>query len=252
MPLAREAIAPVGRAYELSFARLDVGTEAMGAAMGILSEDERLRACRFAFDRDRRRYVMARAGLRERLAVRLGRAPEAVELGCGTNGKPMLERRCGDPDLRFNVSHSEDVAMYAFAQGREIGVDIESVRHVADADEVATRFFSSRETEAYRRLDPRDRQLGFFNCWTRKEAFVKALGDGLSFPLDRFDVSLAPGEPARLLRLEGTHTDVDDWHIEGFTPVRGFVAAVVVEVARESRIDALDAHATFMQSKQGS
>jgi 4'-phosphopantetheinyl transferase len=127
-------------------------------------------------------------------------------------GKPALSRRFANSDLRFNVSHSEDVAVYAFSRGREIGVDVEAVRELRDADDIAVRFFSRRENEAYLALDPRDRLLGFFNCWTRKEAFIKALGDGLYYPLDCFDVSLAPDEPARILRVENTPGNECAWH----------------------------------------
>ncbi|MGZ8849422.1 MAG: 4'-phosphopantetheinyl transferase family protein, partial [Thermoanaerobaculia bacterium] len=98
-----------------------------------------------------------------------------------------------------------------------------------DADDIAARSFSRRENEAYQALDPRDRPLGFFNCWTRKEAFIKAVGDGLHHPLDRFDVSLAPGQPAKILRVGNTHGDDCGWRMESFSPAPGFVAAVVTE-----------------------
>jgi 4'-phosphopantetheinyl transferase len=119
--------------------------------------------------------------------------------------------------------------VYAFSSGREIGIDVETVRLIRDADDIAARFFSPRENEAYLALDPPDRPLGFFNCWTRKEAFIKALGDGLYYPLDRFDVSLAPDEPARILRIESTPGDRCGWRMESFSPVTGFVAAIVIE-----------------------
>src|SRR5256886_7924492 len=113
----------------------------------------------------------------------------------GAHGKPALAPRFAASDLRFNVSHCDDLAVYAFSHGCEVGIDVEAVRVMGDADDLAARFFSRREHGAYRALHPRDKPLGFFQCWTRKEAFIKALGDGLSYPLDRFDVSLAPGEP---------------------------------------------------------
>jgi 4'-phosphopantetheinyl transferase len=158
--------------YEVVVFRLDVGPEAVRASAALLSDAERQRANRFAFDRDRRRFIVARAGLRKLLSVRLSVRPESVELTYGPHGKPTVSRRCADADLRFNVSHSEDVAVYAFAPGREIGVDVEAVRVLPDADDIAACFFSRCENEAYRALDPRDRPLGFFNCWTRKEAFL--------------------------------------------------------------------------------
>lgn len=215
-------------AIEVVVTRLDVRLEAVCASAALLSDAERQRANRFAFDRDRRRFTFARARLRQLLAARLGMRPESVELTYGEHGKPSLARRCADSDLRFNVSHSDDVAVYAFALGREVGIDVETVRAIRDADHIAARFFSRRENEVYRVLDPRDKPLGFFNCWTRKEAFIKALGDGLYHPLDRFDVSLAPGEPAGILRVEGTPGDACGWALHSFLPGPGLIGAIVV------------------------
>ena len=212
---------------------ISVGLDAERAAPGelaqCLSDAERLRASRFVFDRDRRRFIAGRARLRHLLASRLGVQPDAVELVYGPHGKPGLSRRFADADLRFNVSHSEDVAVYAFSRGCEIGVDVEVVRALSDADDIAARFFSRRECEAYLALGPRDKPVGFFNCWTRKEAFIKAIGDGLYHPLDCFDVSLAPSEPARILRVGDTPGEECAWRVESFVPVPGFVAAVVIE-----------------------
>jgi 4'-phosphopantetheinyl transferase len=206
---------------------LDAGAEAVRASAALLSETERQRASRFAFDRDRRRFIVARAQLRLLLAARLGVRPESVELVYGPRGKPALSRRFADYDLRFNVSHSEDVAVYAFALGREIGIDVEAVREIPDADDIAARFFSRCEYQAYRALERGDKPLGFFNCWTRKEAFIKARGDGLHYPLDRFDVSLAPGEPANILRVESTPGEDCEWTLDSFVPEPGFIGAVV-------------------------
>jgi 4'-phosphopantetheinyl transferase len=216
---------------EIVVARLDLGVETVRASAALLSDAERQRASRFARHNDRRRFVVARSRLRRLLGDRLDVRPESVELVYGQRGKPALARCFADSGLRFNVSHCNDVAVYAFSSGREIGIDVEAVRLMHDADDIAARFFSPREYEAYLALDPRDRPLGFFNCWTRKEAFIKALGDGLYHPLDRFDVSLAPDEPARLLRVESTPGDRCGWYMESFSPAPGFVAAVVTERA---------------------
>lgn len=234
---AREVTASfVNGAFELWVTRLDLGPEAVRAAAALLSEEEQQRAGRFAFDRDRRRFVVARAGLRELLAARLGMRPESVELMEGPHGKPALAREFCRGDLRFNLSHSEDVAVYAFARGREIGVDLEAVRVLPDGDDIAARFFSVRENAMYRGLDARDQPLGFFQCWTRKEAFVKALGDGLHHPLDSFDVSLAPGEPAQILRTENIAGEHCGWQLFSFAPLAGFIGAVVIENPARKRI----------------
>lgn len=235
--LDRGPIAPSPHATTASFAdgtievvvtRLDVGPEAVRASAALLSDAERQRATRFAFDRDRRRFTVARARLRQLLAARLGTRPESVELTYGVHGKPSLARRFADSGLRFNVSHSDDVAVCALSRGREIGIDVEAVRVIPGADDIAARFFSRRENEVYRALDSRDRPLGFFNCWTRKEAFIKALGEGLYYPLARFDVSLAPGEPARILRVEGTPGDACGWALHSFLPGPGLIGAIAV------------------------
>jgi 4'-phosphopantetheinyl transferase len=214
---------------EVVVARPDVGADAVGASATLLSDRERQRARRFAFDPDRCRFTVARALLRQLLAARLGVRPESVELASGARGKPALAGRFAASDLRFNVSHCEDVVVYAFASGREVGIDVEAVRPLPDADDLAARCFSPHERATYQALEPRDRALGFFQCWTRKEAFIKALGDGLYHPLDSFDVSLAPGEPAEILRVEAVPGDQCLWRLEGFSPVPGFVAAVVAE-----------------------
>jgi len=196
---------------DVVIARLDIGAEAADASASLLSREERERAARFAADRERRRFTVARARLRQLLGERLGAAPEAIELTYAANGKPRLHPRHGS-DLRFNVSHYEDVAAYAFANGREVGVDIEGVRSLADADAVAALAFAPREHRAYLALDPEQRPRAFFNCWTRKEAFVKALGAGLRYPLHRFDASLVPR----------------GWVLHAFTPGDDLVGAVVV------------------------
>jgi 4'-phosphopantetheinyl transferase len=222
----------VDEAVEVIVTRLDVRSEALRAGAAVLSDEEQDRARRFVFDRDRQRFVVARGVLRGLLAARLGVRPQAVELVYGGRGKPALAPRLAASGLRFNVSHCEDVAVYAFSSAGDVGVDVEAVRTMPDADDVATRVFSDRENAAYRALDPRDRPLGFFQCWTRKEAFIKALGHGMYYPLDRFDVSLAPGEPAELLRVEQSPEDRRRWRMTGFFPVPGFVAAVVAEEPR--------------------
>ena len=218
-----------GEHFEATVIGLEKNIEDIRGLRKLLSDTERRRADRFAFDRDRNRFIVARARLREMLATRLSVRPESVELTYGVHGKPALARRFADSDLRFNVSHSDDVAVYAFSFGREIGIDIEVVRPIPDADDIAARFFSRRESEAYRALDPGDKPQGFFCCWTRKEAFIKAIGDGLYHPLDSFDVSLAPGEPARILRVKDLPGSECGWNLNSFFPLPGLVAAVVTE-----------------------
>jgi len=219
-------VATSGAPIQVVVARLAAAPDAVRASAALLSDAERHRARRFAFDRDASRFIVARARLRQLLAARLGVRAEAVEFEYGAYGKPVLSRRFADSDLHFNLSHCEDVAAYAFSGGHAIGIDIEAVREISDADNIAARYFSRLENATYCSLKPRDRPLGFFNCWTRKEAVVKAFGDGLSMPLDRFDVTLAPGEPAKLLRVEGTPGDDSGWWLHSLCPAAGYVVAI--------------------------
>lgn len=215
-------------AIEIVVAGLALEPAAVRASASLLSAAERERARRFAFGRDARRFIVGRGRLRQLLGARLGVRPESVQLIYGARGKPALAN-AGRNSLRFNLSHRDDLAVYALSWGCEVGIDVEAIRPLPDADAVAARFFSRPEHAAYRALDPRDRLLGFFQCWTRKEAFIKALGEGLSHPLDSFDVSLAPGAPAELLRVEPVRGDDRGWRLASFSPAPGFVAAVVAE-----------------------
>jgi 4'-phosphopantetheinyl transferase len=216
-----------GNDVDVVVTRLAATPEVVRTAAALLSEDERSRARRFVFDRDARRYIVARARLRELLALRLGERVRAEQIAFeyGAHGKPGLARRFADSGLQFSVSHCDDIAAYAFSWGPAVGIDVEAVRVMSDADDVAAHYFSPRENAAYQSLHPSDRPAGFFNCWTRKEAVVKALGDGLSMPLDRFDVTLAPGEPAKVLRVDTTPGD-SGWRLDSSYPVAGYVAAI--------------------------
>ena len=214
---------------ETAVLRLEVSIEEIRALRELLSDSERLRADRFAFDRDRNRFIVARARLRELLATRLSVPPRSVEFTYGPHGKPALSSRFAVSGLRFNVSHTDDVAIYAFSHGREIGVDIEMIRPITDADNIAAQFFSRRENEAYLALESNEKPLGFFYCWTRKEAFIKAIGEGLYHPLDSFDVSLSPGEPAKILRIDDIPGSECGWCLNSFSPMPGLIAAVVTE-----------------------
>jgi 4'-phosphopantetheinyl transferase len=213
-----------GDGIEFVAVSLDPGTEAVCALEDCLSDAERRRASRLARVRDRRRFIVARARLRQLIGERLGVQPQRVEITYGRLGKPALAGAAGE-EWRFNVSHHDDVAIYVFARGREVGVDLEAVRALPEADAIAASFFSPCEARTYLALEPEERTLAFFSCWTRKEALVKALGEGLSMPLHAFDVSLAPGEPPAVLRIREARGD-GGWALHSFSPRPGFIAAV--------------------------
>jgi len=194
----------------------------------ILSCDESERAGRFRFPEHRRRFVIARGYLRQLLAAYLEIGPRDVTFTYSANGKPELSA-IHESEMRFNVSHSEDIAAFAFARRRKVGVDVECIRFDVDVEEIPRRFFSLLEQQTLAALDRRQKFEGFFNCWTRKEAYVKAVGSGLSLPLRDFDVSLAPGEPARLLATRPVDNLVSQWSMESLELSPGCAAAVVVE-----------------------
>jgi 4'-phosphopantetheinyl transferase len=197
------------------------------AAQPLLTAKESERAARYVRDPDRFRYVQVCARRRLLLAARLGVPAKTVALVRGPRGKPALAPGA-TVDLRFNTSHSEDLSAFACAIGREIGIDIEAVRPAHDLGKVAARFLSGAEREAYARLEHEDRLLAFYQAWTRKEAFAKALGEGMNFPLQDLDVSFGPGEPARILRVGDTPGACSGWRLWSFAPAPGFVGAVVV------------------------
>jgi len=208
--------------FDVVVARLNLANEAVRAGAALLPACERQRAARLRFERDRRRFIASRALLRALLAQRLAIPPEQIALVYGKYGKPALARH----QLQFNLSHSGDYTAYAFACDCEIGIDIEEVRSIPEADAIAARIFSRSEQDAYAALPADARSLGFFGCWTRKEAVVKALGEGLRMPLDQFDVSLAPGEPARLLRIGTMTGEQAGWRLDCLRPVPGIIGAV--------------------------
>lgn len=219
----------LGEGFECISAPLVPGPGMLHAAWYSLSEDERARANRFVFAHDRDRFVMARGLLRQLLGERLEIASKDIEFRYNEFGKPELADEPAGNALRFNLSHSGDFAIFVFASGRRVGADIEAIRPLPDADEVAARCFSPREIDAYRNLDEGMRPEGFFNCWTRKEAFVKAVGEGLSYGLSDFDVSLVPGDPAEILRVGELENGNFGWQIFDIDRIPGFAGAVVIE-----------------------
>jgi len=197
----------------------------------LLSEDEQVRAARFRFEVHRDRFIAGRGTQRLLLARYLGVDPAAIRYRHAAHGKPALDGPGAESDLRFNVSNAEDGLLVALTQGREVGVDLEPVHRVVDRDAVARRFFSAPENLVYDTIAEEQRDAAFFTCWTRKEAYVKAIGDGLSMPLDCFDVTLRPGEPARLLATRGDPAQAERWTLRELDPGPGWLGAIVVEGA---------------------
>jgi 4'-phosphopantetheinyl transferase len=200
-----------------------VDDEAARESEQLLSVDELQRAAAYRFERDRRRFVVRRAALRAVLAERLQVGPERIPFTEGAHGKPELGARFRDAGLHFSVSHSQDIALIAVSHERHVGVDIEAITDLADAAAIARRYFSQAETAALDALAPDERRRQFFTLWTRKEAFVKATGEGLSRPLDSFDVSPMPEAHRFRVTVDGSN---DPWSLVDLALDPGFAAAV--------------------------
>jgi 4'-phosphopantetheinyl transferase len=193
-----------------------------------LSSDEKERAKRYKFEYLQRAFTVARGMLRLLLARYLALQPEELEFVYMREGKPQLSEK-HNRKVFFNLSHSNELVIYAFSSVRKVGIDIEYIRPVDDLDMIAVHNFSVREITDLKTLPPQKILKGFFNCWTRKEAYIKAIGDGLSFPLQEFDVSLNPGEPAKLLSVCGSVEEARYWSMTELHPRKGYAAALVVE-----------------------
>ncbi|MCP4131195.1 MAG: 4'-phosphopantetheinyl transferase superfamily protein [bacterium] len=194
----------------------------------VLAPDERERADRFHFERDRVRYTVSRAALRLILARYLHTDTPALEFSYSQYGKPSLVNMPDHENILFNMSHSGGMALCGITRKREIGVDIESIRFFDNADQIVERYFSDQEKIEYRQIPGHLKNEAFFTCWTRKEAYIKGIGQGLTHPLNSFTVSLTPEEPAMLLHLDDS-AEKDRWTLKEITVGAGFVAAVAVE-----------------------
>lgn len=207
--------------------------------LGLLDQDERARAARFHFEQHRRRFVLSRGFLRILLGRYLQMEPERVRFTYGPYGKPSLLDEHGASRLRFNASHSHELAVYAFVQEHEIGVDVEYVKEDFATEDIGRHFFSADEVETLTGLPAAERTAAFFRCWTRKEAYIKALGSGLSHPLDEFDVTLAPGAPAALLRDHRDPEATSRWSMFNLE-LDEYAGALVVESVNVTRVQTYD------------
>lgn len=193
-----------------------------------LSAEEFARASRFQFEKHRRRFVLGRGFLRDVLRRYLEARADQIVFAYQTHGKPRLAEAINPKNIRFNLSHAEELWVCALTCGREAGVDVEHLHEIPEAETLAQRFFAKAEAESFCALPEHEKRRAFFNCWTRKEAFIKALGEGLSHPLHRFEVSFLPGAPAALLRTAPDADEAARWSMFAFEPAENYVAAVVV------------------------
>lgn len=195
----------------------------------LLSPDENAHAGRFHFDRDRNHFILARGLLRVLLGNYLNVAPTQIEFVYGPQGKPALGVGYSDGILQFNISHSKNLAVYAFNWNRHVGIDVEFMREMPDEDDFARRFFSSRESALVESLSGDQKKNAFFKIWTCKEAILKASGDGLTKPMDETEVTLGVDGAFHLSAIDGDSEQASHWHLETFEPAVGYQGAFAVE-----------------------
>lgn len=226
-PPSTLAIAP--SEVHVWLASLEQPLECVQQLRETLSADEETRATRFYFEKDRRHFIVARGILRALLACYLQATAAELRFAYNEYGKPVLQFPERQPALNFNLSHSHELALYAFAYERAIGVDIEYMRPLSSGEyiDLARHFFSPGECATLDSLPESARRQAFFNCWTRKESYIKARGMGLSIPLDSFDVSLAPAEPAALLASRDAPDTVANWSLRALTVPADYAAALL-------------------------
>ena len=213
---------------------LDRSPPEINSLQQTLTPDEQARAKRFRFEKHRDNFIVGRGVLRAILSRYLAVCPSQLHFEYTSYGKPMLaeagrQNAPASEALNFNLSHSHELALYAVTQEQEIGVDVEYIRTNVDVLGIAKRFFSAQEFSELQALPQAHQTETFFDCWTRKEAFIKAKGEGLSLPLDQFDVSITPGNPAALLSTQWNPDEATNWSLQALTPAPGYAAALAVE-----------------------
>jgi len=211
---------------------LDQPESEYGRLMQVLSTDERMRAGRFRFPKDQKRFIARHGMLRMLLGCYLGVKASEIRFTEGKNGKPEIVETFGKKMIHFNITHAEGVALFAFDRNNEIGTDLERIRDFPEMDHIADRFFSAGEKSFFRASPQSIRKEAFFTCWTRKEAFVKATGDGLSMSLEKLDIAPVLAEGGVPLISEGTLGEEGEeagWSIHTFQPVRDYVGALAMK-----------------------
>ncbi|MFL6352865.1 MAG: 4'-phosphopantetheinyl transferase family protein [Bryobacteraceae bacterium] len=212
---------------------LDGPSASLQEVSAALSPDERARAESFRFEHLKTRFCVSRGLLRFFLGAYLTTPPSDIQFSYGRYGKPSVARSAG---FQFNVAHSENVAVYAFAFGCELGVDVERIRNMRYIDAIARQFFCSEEAADLHSLELRERLDAFFACWTRKEAYIKATGEGLSASLSNFRVALRPSEAPSFIHISGSTSEAESWSLYTLRPNETCVGALAFRGRRELRL----------------
>lgn len=222
---------PILAENEVHIWRASLNTEksVLNTLQLLLSNEEIAKAKQFYFEKDRQYFVIAHGILRALLGRYLNISPSLLYFKYNVYGKPVLGSPFSESHLQFNLSHSHDMALFAFTYRRQIGVDVEYMRSNINYEELARHSFSTHEQATLNALPQALKQQAFFNGWTRKEAYIKARGTGLSLPLDLFDVSLEPDKPAMLLASREDPLETTRWSLQEFIPALGYAGAVAVE-----------------------
>ena len=198
--------------------------------INILSVEEKERANKFYFTKDKNNFIVARSFLRLMLSKYLHELPNEIVFSYNKFGKPFLKKTT-KPNLKFNLSHSKSIVALAITSEREVGIDVEFMRDDLEIINMANNFFSEYEKKELLGLNRVNQLEGFYNCWTRKEAFIKGIGKGLSIPLDSFDVELDPQKPVRLLKVRSKLNSIKDWQIFDLSIDPEYKCAVAVNSA---------------------
>lgn len=205
---------------------LDLPEPKIDSLRAILSADEKARAARYLFDKHRRRFIACRGQVRRILAGYLNTTAADIGFRYGAKGKPALGGAWSESQIEFNISDSHELALCALGLNRDLGVDLEYVPRRSDFDGLAQRFFAAREVAVLRSLPDEQQRKAFFNCWTRKEAVLKAVGIGLGMPLDQVEVTLAPQDRAQVLAYAGDVATSPPWWLHGLAPAEDYVGAL--------------------------
>jgi 4'-phosphopantetheinyl transferase len=210
-------------------ALLNVAPAALKKFGATLSKSEKDRAAKFRFDKHRNRFIAGRGLMRTALGRYLQIHPGKLDFVSSKRGKPQLSSEFAGADLHFNLAHSEELGLLAITRIGALGVDIERVRRITDVDDLVVRFFSKRESALFQKLALPEKPTAFFNLWTRKEALLKATGQGIGMALNAVEVSFLPGDPARLLAIAGDAHVASGWSLQELAPAAGYVGATAVQ-----------------------